>query len=277
MAQRAQLFRYDYAGRAASQDQYGVGVYHVVWQSVDRLRTKKPIRSIHRSGDNLIQFKRRHQPMTRKKSSQRKQTDKKISPTLNFRPLTPRLMDDLGQVFRSSWGASCWCMHPRLTDAQMRALPGSGPLKTRRREAMTKLARRRRAPGLIAFDGDDPVGWIAIAPRNELSRVAASRATPPVDDEDVWVIPCITVRKTARGRGIGIGLIRAAAAYAFEQGAPAVEAYPRAGTTRTGDDNAYFGTEPLFRRAGFKVIRKPLTNLPRNWTARVVMRTTAPR
>jgi GNAT superfamily N-acetyltransferase len=163
-------------------------------------------------------------------------------------------------------------MYPRQTDAQTRELPGPGAVNQRRRDAMTQLARRRRAPGLLAFEGDEPVGWVAIAPRTELARIETSRATPRVDDEDVWVIPCVTVRKTARGRGIALALIQAAVAYAIEQGAHAVEAYPRAGTTRTGDDNAYFGTEPLFRRAGFRVVRQPLENRPRHWVPRVTMR-----
>lgn len=194
------------------------------------------------------------------------------APSLGFRPLTPRLMADLGKVFRGSWGGGCWCLHPRLTDAQMRALPGAGPLSPRRREAMTALARRRRAPGLIAFEGDQPVGWVAVAPRRELARIEASRATPRVDAVEVWVIPCITVRKSARGRGIALALIQAAVAYALKNGAPAIEAYPRADSGRTGDDNAYFGTEPLFHRAGFRVVRPPLKNRPRNWIPRVAMR-----
>jgi len=168
-------------------------------------------------------------------------------------------------------------MYPRLTDAQTRALPGTGSASQRRRDAMAKLAQRRRAPGLLAFEGDEPVGWIAIAPRSELARIEASRAAPRVDDADVWVIPCVTVRKTARGRGIALALVQTAVAYATEQGAPAIEAYPRAGAARTGDDNAYFGTEPLFRRAGFRVVREPLQNRPRNWIARVAMRIDAPR
>ena len=181
-------------------------------------------------------------------------------------------MDEFGAVLRGSWGAGCWCMFPRLTDAQMRELPGSGSTSQRRRDAMTSLARRRCAPGLLAFDGDEAVGWVAIAPRSELTRVDRSRATPRVDDEDVWVIPCVTVKKTARGRGIAVALIRAAVDYAMDRGAPAVEAYPRAGSKRTGDDNAYIGTEPLFRKAGFQVIRKPLKDVPRNWIPRVTMR-----
>ena len=210
--------------------------------------------------------------MPRESSTTRTRTGKAKSPPLVFRPLTSRLMDALGTVLRGSWGTGCWCMYPRLTDAQMRELPGPGAANQRRRDAMTTLACRRRAPGLLAFEGDEPVGWIAIAPRSELTRIETSRATPRVDDGDVWVIPCVTVRKTARGRGIALALIRAAVVYATEQGAPAVEAYPRAGATRTGDDNAYFGTEPLFRRAGFQVVRKPLENRPRNWVPRVTMR-----
>ena len=194
---------------------------------------------------------------------------------LVFRPLTPSLIDDLGKVLRGGWGRGCWCMYPRLTEAQTRELPGPGSANQRRCNAMTKLARRRRAPGLLAFEGDEPVGWIAVAPRSEFARVDASRATPRVDDEDVWIIPCVTVRKTDRGRGIALALIRAAVTYATEKGAPIIEAYPRAGTTRTGDDNAYFGTQPLFRRAGFRVVRKPQKNRPRNWVPRVTMRVKA--
>jgi GNAT superfamily N-acetyltransferase len=180
--------------------------------------------------------------------------------------LTPRLMDCMGEVLRGSWGVGCWCMHPRLGNADGQGIGSQG-----RRKAMTRLARRRRAPGLLAFDGDQAVGWIAIAPRTEYRRIENSRATPRVDDEDVWVIPCITVRPSARGRGIAVALIRAAVAHAAKHGAPAVEAYPRAGAGRTKDDNAYFGTEPMFRRAGFRVIRKA-GKARRNWVPRVTMR-----
>lgn len=196
-------------------------------------------------------------------------------PILRFDPLTPTRMDDLGLVLRGSWGAGCWCLHPRLTEAQARALPGPGSLSERRRAAMARLAARQPAPGLLAYDNGTPVGWIALAPRAELARIEASRATPRVDAIAVWVIPCVTVAKAARGRGIALALIRAAAAYAFAQGAPAIEAYPRAGPERVKDDNAFFGTAALFERAGFAAIAtSPATR--RNWVPRVTMRLAAP-
>lgn len=163
-------------------------------------------------------------------------------------------------------------MFPRLTPAQERALPGPGGESQRRRVAMTRLARRRRAPGLLAYEDGEVVGWVAVAPRGELCRVDRSRATPRVDDVDVWVLPCVTVAKNARGRGVALALIDAAVDHAARHGAPAVEAYARAGRARVHDDLAFFGTEPLFRRAGFRVIRGPLAGLPKSWTPRVVMR-----
>jgi GNAT superfamily N-acetyltransferase len=187
---------------------------------------------------------------------------------LVIRRLTPGLMDDMGCVLRGSWGASCWCMYPRIS-SQASTMTGR-----ERRSAMTRLARRRRPPGLMAYEGNEPVGWIAIAPRTEFTRIERSNATPRVDDVGVWVIPCVTVRPTARGRGIAVALIGAAVKFAEKHGAPAVEAYPRAGSARTNDDNAFFGTEPMFRRAGFKVVRKPPAKLARNRVARVAMRVT---
>jgi GNAT superfamily N-acetyltransferase len=181
-------------------------------------------------------------------------------------------MDDLKQVLSGGWGSGCWCMFPRLTAGEERALPGPGGGSERRRLAMTELARRRRAPGLLAYLDGEVVGWIALAPRGELSRVDKSKATPRVDDVDVWVVPCITVRKEARGRGVALALIEAAVDYAARCGAPAVEAYARAGRRRVHDDVAFFGTEPLFRQAGFRVIRKPLPGTPKSWTPRVTMR-----
>jgi ribosomal protein S18 acetylase RimI-like enzyme len=106
----------------------------------------------------------------------------------------------------------------------------------------------------------------------EQAPIVFRALTPRVDEKDVWVIPCITVRKTARGRGVACALVRAAVEYAFAHGAPAVEAYPRAGAARVRDGNAYFGTEAMFSRAGFRVIRKTPENLPGNRVPRVTMR-----
>ncbi|MDQ6858415.1 MAG: hypothetical protein M3Z65_05405 [Chloroflexota bacterium] len=71
--------------------------------------------------------------------------------------------------------------------------------------------------------------------------------------------------------GASRGLIRAAVAYAGARGAPAVEAYPRADDKRVHDEWAFYGTEALFRKAGFKKVRG-LLHVAKGWTPRVTMR-----
>jgi ribosomal protein S18 acetylase RimI-like enzyme len=194
---------------------------------------------------------------------------------LTIRPLTAARVDDVKTVTRGTWGATCWDLFPRFTSKEQRAMGITNQgtrAEARRRAVLAKLARRRHSAGLVAYEGTEPVGFISLGPRFDFSRVANSRATPPVDEVDAWVIPCITVRRGHRGKGVAIAMIRAAVAYATRFGAPAVEAYPRVSNARTHDDYAFYGTEAMFRRAGFRQVRGPLPDLPRAWTPRVTMR-----
>lgn len=199
---------------------------------------------------------------------------------LVIRPLTASRVEDVRTVTQGSWGAQCWDLHPRFSAAQQRELGIAGTMtkqnEARRREILAKLARRRRnSAGLVAYEDGEPVGFISLGPRSDFARVESSKATPPVDDVPAWVIPCITVRRGHRGRGVAVAMIRAAVEYAGKRGAPAVEAYPRADGKRVHDDFAYIGTEALFRKAGFRRVRGVLPRLPKGWTPRVTMRAVA--
>ncbi len=198
---------------------------------------------------------------------------------LAIRPLTPSRVDDVKTITRGTWGSQCWDLHYRLTASEQRALrlTGSPPraVEARRRDAMAKLARRRaNAPLLVAYVDGEPAGFVSLGPRADFARVAKSRATPPVDDVPAWVVPCITVRRGYRGRGVAVALLRAAVAYAGERGAPALEGYPRRTAARVHDDFAFIGTEAMFRRAGYRRVRDVLPSLPRGWAPRVTMRAT---
>jgi GNAT superfamily N-acetyltransferase len=198
---------------------------------------------------------------------------------LTIRPLTAARVDDVKTVTRGTWGSACWDLFPRYTAAQQRELgiTGSGPgtAESKRRGGLPQRPRRRKnSAGLVAYEGREPIGWISLGPRYDFSRVDNSRATPPVDDVPAWVIPCITVRRGHRGEGVAVAMIRAAVEYAGKRGAPAVEAHPRAAGKRVHDDFAFFGTEAMFRKAGFRKIRGVLPKLPKGWTPRVTMRAT---
>ena len=196
---------------------------------------------------------------------------------LEIRPLTAAHVDDVKTVMRGTWGSSCWDLFPRFTAAQQRELgitggpPGTAEAK--RREVLAKLARRRKnSAGLVAYRSGEPIGFVSLGPRHDYSVVENSKVMPPVDEVAVWVIPCITVLRGHRGKGVAVAMIRAAVEYADERGAPAVEAYVRAGGKRVHDDFAFFGTKAMFARAGFREIRGVLPGLRKTSVPRVTMR-----
>jgi GNAT superfamily N-acetyltransferase len=140
----------------------------------------------------------------------------------------------------------CWCLSHRIDSRTNRELVGPA-----RREYVRQLCERDVAPGVLAYEGDDVVGWAAVAPRSELP-FATSRKIPHVDDLPVWSLFCVKVRPGHRGKGVAHALVSGAASYAREQGAPAVEGYPVDNQGQKVDlTMAYVGTRSLFEAAGF--------------------------
>lgn len=202
------------------------------------------------------------------------------SGTIEVRPLVPSRVADVRTVLASTFGSQCYDLFYRYTDEQKRAAGITGKMtpehEARRKEILAKLARRKRgSAGLVAYADGEPVGFISLGPRSDYPGVERSKAMQPVDDVPVWVIPCITVRKGYRGKGVAIAMLRATVAYATEKGAAAVEGYPRPDGKRMHDGSAAHGTESMFRRAGFKRIRSVIPGIPRYYTPRVTMRAAA--
>jgi GNAT superfamily N-acetyltransferase len=142
----------------------------------------------------------------------------------------------------------CWCLSYRLPSKENRAL--KGPARGRRVQRLMKDG----AIGVLAYDGDEVVGWAAVAPR-AATTFASSRKIPHVDDADVWSVWCIRVRPGHRGEGISHDLLRGAVDFARSEGAPAIEGYPVDNKQEKVDSTmAYVGTRRLFQRAGFKKV-----------------------
>jgi GNAT superfamily N-acetyltransferase len=140
----------------------------------------------------------------------------------------------------------CWCLSYRIPSKLNNELRGPA-----RGEYVAGLCRADPPPGVLAYDGDEPVGWAAVAPRAETS-FARNRKIPHVDDLPVWSLWCVRVRPGHRKRGISHALIAGAVAFARAHGAPAVEAYPLDnGDARVDLTMAYPGLRKNFERAGF--------------------------
>jgi len=167
-------------------------------------------------------------------------------------PVTPENWPDLVELFgpRGACGG-CWCMYMRLPAAEFRRGKGDG-----NRRALRRLTAKQ-PPGLLAYDGDEPVAWVSVAPRGEFSRLANSRVLAPVPGEQVWSAPCFYVKATHRGAGLSAALLEAAAAFAARHGAGSIEGYPN--MNRRERQPAAFvwtGFESTFKRAGFREVAR---------------------
>ncbi|HEY8944109.1 MAG TPA: GNAT family N-acetyltransferase [Polyangiaceae bacterium] len=158
----------------------------------------------------------------------------------------------------------CWCLSYRIPAKENAALSGLA-----RSKKVAELLKRGPI-GVLAYDGDEVVGWAAVAPRAETS-FARSRTIPHVDDLDVWSVWCIRVRPGHRGKGISHSLLEGAVAFARSQGAAAIEGYPVDNRGKKVDlTMAYVGTRRLFEKAGFRKAAKTSSVL--DGCPRVLMR-----
>jgi len=176
-----------------------------------------------------------------------------VSAALQIHPVTPDRWEDMVDLFarrgprggaKNSPAYGCWCMYWRD-----RSLEHGEPKK----RAMAKLVRDGREPGLLAYEGELPVGWVSIAPREEYRAILASPQYRPRNADggpNVWSIVCFTIDRDYRERGIASALLDAAVEHAFAGGASSVEAYPH-----ISDPRDYMGCVSLYEAAGFERVR----------------------
>ncbi len=168
--------------------------------------------------------------------------------SIEVKPATAAVFEDVAAMLgpKNPDSSVCWCLSHRLDSKTNRELVGPA-----RGEYVRKLCSRMVAPGVLAYEDSEVVGWAAVAPRSELP-FARSTKIPHIDGLAVWSVWCIRVRPGHRGRGISYALLDGAVAYARSQGAPAIEGYPVDNKGEKIDVTmAYVGTRTLFERAGF--------------------------
>jgi len=141
---------------------------------------------------------------------------------LKCMPLTPERWDDFATLFGPRGAcAGCWCMVWRLSRSQYVKGKDAG-----NRAAMRKLVKAGCEPGILAYLHGEPVGWCAVAPREQYPALERSRVLKPVDDRPVWSITCFFVRKDCRRKGLTVALLKAAIEFVRKRGGTIVEGYP---------------------------------------------------
>lgn len=168
---------------------------------------------------------------------------------LSIRPVTPELWSALQDLFgeRGACGG-CWCMYWRI-GRQYRKRP-----EQLNKAAFRKIVKRGPPPGLLAFDGELPVGWCQLTPRSDLPWLDRVWRLRRIDERPVWSLSCLYIRIGYRRKGVSSALIAAALKMAKRAGAPAVEAYPLDGDlTPSSSSTGYLTT---FLRAGFSIVAR---------------------
>jgi GNAT superfamily N-acetyltransferase len=156
--------------------------------------------------------------------------------------------------------AGCWCQYFKVSAETWR----EGDRDAFREALRTQTHASPGGPGLLAHDGDEPVGWCAVEPRPRYPALRRSRLLRDVllddpDDETVWAVTCFVVRVGHRRRGVAGALLRAAIEHARDGGARVLEAYPVDSERKAQVSAAelYHGPLGLFLAAGFSETARP--------------------
>lgn len=142
-----------------------------------------------------------------------------------------------------------WLMRRKEYDEKRR----DGRTKTE----MKKLVKNSTVPGIIAYDKNNPIGWIAIQPRDKYPVLNNSRILAPVDDKPVWSIVCFFVHKNYRRKNVSVELIKQAVNFAEKNKAKIIEAYPvEPKTNEAAPPFIWTGTASAFKKAGFREVAR---------------------
>ena len=172
-------------------------------------------------------------------------------PVIEVMPLNADRMADFLHFFdriafadNEEW-QGCYC-HFHYHD------PGNGEWHCRsaqdNRQAMMALIREGRAEGLLAYEGDEVVGWCNVAPR-ELFPVLRRL---PGSSEGTAFVPCFLIAPDRRRQGIAGQLLHAACEALARRGYRRLLGKPVRGVTSPAS-NA-FGPLAVFIEAGFSVL-----------------------
>jgi len=175
---------------------------------------------------------------------------------LRIQPLTPELIADFTALFGPQGACyGCWCTYFRLRPKERQAMGGD-----EKREVMLDRIRRGPPPGLLAYDGGQPVGWMQIGPRadvpewNNPGRVSTPLPDGPADDPRVWAISCFFFHAKTRGHGLSHPMLAAGIAFARQNGARLLEAAPMDRAKQSKSVGLFVGSTSVFLKAGFRQV-----------------------
>jgi ribosomal protein S18 acetylase RimI-like enzyme len=185
--------------------------------------------------------------------------------SLTIRPANEASWEDIQTVFGTRGAAArCQCQRQVLGDHDWWPMSVDERAQLLHEQTNVDDPDAPETCGLVAYDGSEPVGWVAVAPRTTYRRLLGSSVpwagrSEDKTDDSVWAVTCFVVRSGFRSQGLCYALAQAAVEFARERGADALEGYPivaKPGQRITWDE-ASVGTAQVFAAAGLERVSSP--------------------
>jgi GNAT superfamily N-acetyltransferase len=164
--------------------------------------------------------------------------------------LSPALWPAIERLFGGNGACGgCWCQAWRIEKGER----WDDVKGTDAKERLRRGIESGTTFGVLAFDGETPIGWCTYGPRDSFPRLNRARSLRCEDSSLVWSVPCFFVLRDYRRQGVAKALLDHTLGAMAERGVEIVEGYPSA-PNKGGSYIAAFswtGTISLFERAGF--------------------------
>lgn len=177
-------------------------------------------------------------------------------------PVTDAPWDDVRAVFGTRGDpATCWCQYFKVDAPTWKAHDYPSFERALCNQTEQARADHGAGPGVLAYEGDEPVGWCAIEQRAAYRRIVNARVVHDDDEQlaanDVWIVSCFVVRVGFRRRGIAAELLAGAVTHARSHGARVIEAFPVVTGPGTSSADLFHGPLSVFEAAGFETVARP--------------------
>jgi GNAT superfamily N-acetyltransferase len=193
-------------------------------------------------------------------------TDLDLANALKVIPANLASCDDLLTIFgRRGASATCYCQRYKLAPGEaFSKFPSDERAERLRTQTACGNPHAAYTSGVVAFAGDEAVGWCAVEPRPaydgllRVYRVPWEGRSEDRSDAGIWAVTCVLVRAGFRKRGVAYALAAAAVEHARSRGARALEAYPM--RTEAGEiswDEIHVGAQSIFTAAGMTEVSRP--------------------
>ena len=147
---------------------------------------------------------------------------------------------------------NCWCMYFRLPYKDFQENKPDANKKM-----IKQLVNKGLPQGLIASTDQEPIGWIAMAPREDYMKLEKARVFKRFDDKPVWSITCFFIKKQFRHMGLSRQLIKGAVDFAKTKKIKTLEAYPAIPyDEKVPHAFLWVGVLSSFINNGFKIVKQ---------------------